>query len=195
MAFPADLRLVLASSSPARRELMLRLGHPFEVMPASIDEPTGFTSPRVEVATVSWLKAAAVAGRVDKGIVIAADTIGWIDGQALLKPRDADDARRILRAMGGREHELWTGVVLWRRPDDVQLVWQERSLVHFVAMGDEEMDRYLATREWKNNSGAYAILETGDPHVSVPHGSVSNVIGLPMESLVKHLAALVAMPE
>lgn len=195
MTLPPGLRIVLASSSPARRELLGRLNHPFDVMPASIDEPTGFTSPRVEVATVSWLKAAAVAPAVEKGVVVAADTIGWIDGQALLKPRDADDARRILRKMGGREHELWTGVVLWRRPDDLQLVWQERSLVHFAAMGDEEMERYLATREWKNNSGAYAILEQGDPHVRVPHGSVTNVIGLPMESLARYLPALAAAPE
>lgn len=194
MTLPPGTRLVLASSSPARRELMVRLGHPFDVIVSAIDEPTGFSDPRTEVATVSWLKAAAVAPKVDSGIVIAADTIGWIDGAALLKPRDADDARRILRAMGGRTHELWTGVVLWRRPDDVQVVWQERSLVHFVAMGDEEMDRYLATREWKNNSGAYAILEQGDPHISVTEGGVTNVIGLPMESLGRRLSGLLAMP-
>jgi septum formation protein len=173
---------------------MERLGHPFEVMAAAIDEPTGFADPRTEVATVSWLKAAAVAPRVSEGVVIAADTIGWIDGQALLKPRDADDARRILKAMGGRCHELWTGVVLWRRPEDVQVIWQERSLVHFVAMTDREVDEYLATREWKNNSGAYAILERGDPHVSVAEGSVTNVIGLPMESLARRLPGLLAMP-
>ena len=163
------------------------------MMPSSIDEPTGFKQPRLEVGSVSWLKAAAVAPLVERGIVIAADTIGWIDGQALLKPKDADDARRILRAMGGRTHELWTGVVLWRRPDDVQLVWQERSLVHFRAMDDAEMDEYLQKREWKNNSGAYAILEKGDPHVSVSEGSVTNVIGLPMESLTRRLPELLAI--
>ena len=193
MTLPSGTRLVLASSSPARRELMQRCGHPFAVMPSSIDEPTGFKQPRLEVGSVSWLKAAAVAPLVERGIVIAADTIGWIDGQALLKPKDADDARRILRAMGGRTHELWTGVVLWRRPDDVQLVWQERSLVHFRAMDDAEMDEYLQKREWKNNSGAYAILEKGDPHVSVSEGSVTNVIGLPMESLTRRLPELLAI--
>ena len=176
-------RLILASSSPARRKLLERLGSPFDVIVSAIDEPTGFTDPRTEVATVAWLKAARVAPQVESGLVIAADTIGWIDGQALLKPRDRDDARRILRLMGGRHHELWTGVVLWRRPDDVQMIWQERSLVHMTAMDDAEMERYLDTREWANNSGAYAILEEGDPHVSVVEGSVSNVIGLPLESL------------
>ena len=183
-------RLILASSSPARRELLARLGTPFEVWPAHIDEPTGFHDPRTEVQTVSWLKAAAVASRLDRGILIAADTIGWIDGQAILKPTDEADARRILRQLGGREHELWTGVVLWRRPDDVQLVWQERSLVHFRAMSDDETTRYLATRQWANNSGAYAILEEGDPYVRVVEGSVTNVIGLPLESLRERLGWL-----
>lgn len=187
MATAAAVRVILASASPARRELLGRLGRPFEVRPADIDEPTGFTDPRREVQTVSWLKAAAVAPAVEQGIILAADTIGWVDGEAILKPRDEADARRILRQLGGREHELWTGVTLWRRPDDVQLMWQERSLVHFTALSDEEMDRYLATREWKHHSGAYAIREDGDPYVRVAAGSITNVIGLPLETLAPRL--------
>lgn len=184
------MRLVLASSSPARRELLARTGRSFDLIVSAIDEPTGFTDPRTEVASVAWLKAAKVAPQIDSGIVIAADTIGWIDGGAVLKPKDEDDARRILRSLGGREHELWTGLVLWRRPDDVQLVWQERSLVHMRAMSDGEMGVYLATRQWANNSGAYAILEDGDPYVRVTEGSVTNVIGLPLETLAARLAWL-----
>lgn len=183
MAHEEPVRVILASSSPARRELMTRLGVPFEVMPADVDEPTGFADPRTEVQTVSWLKAAKIAPGIPSGLIIAADTIGWVDGGAVLKPDDEDDARRILKQLGGREHELWTGVTLWRRPDDVQLIWQERSLVHFTVLTDGELDRYLATREWKNNSGAYAIREEGDPYVRVVEGSVTNVIGLPLESL------------
>jgi septum formation protein len=187
MVLPQPHRLILASSSPARRELLARLGLAFEVCPAHIDEPSGFRDPRTEVQTVSWLKAAAVAPTVDHGIILAADTIGWIDGQAILKPADEADARRILRQLGGREHELWTGVVLWRRPDNVQLAWQERSLVHFTRLDDAELARYLATREWQNNSGAYAIREDGDPYVRVVEGSVTNVIGLPLETLARRL--------
>lgn len=186
------MRLVLASSSPARRELLTRVFPHFEVIVSAIDEPTGFTDPRTEVQTVSWLKAAKVAPQVQSGIVIAADTIGWIDSQAILKPKDESDARRILRQLGGRDHELWTGVVLWRRPDNVQMIWQERSVVHMKAMNDDELTRYLATREWANNSGAYAILEADDPYVRVVEGSITNVIGLPLESLVQRLAWLTA---
>jgi septum formation protein len=187
-------RLILASSSPARRELLGRLGLPFTIQPADIDEPTGFTDPRTFVQTVSWLKAAKVAASVEDGIVLAADTIGWLDGQAILKPTDEDDARRILRQLGGRIHELWTGVVLWRRPDNAQLVWQEKSDVEFRGMTESEMNVYLATRSWRGSSGAYNIEEAGDPYVRVVQGSVTNVIGLPLESLRRLLPALETLP-
>jgi septum formation protein len=187
MGEPQPIRLILASASPARRELLGRLGLAFEIIPANIEEPTDFTDPRTEVQAVSWLKAAAVAGRIDEGLILSADSIGWIDSEAIHKPADEADARRILRQLGGREHELWTGVTLWRRPDDVQLIWQERSLVHFTALDDDEMTRYLATREWQNHSGAYAIREDGDPYVRVLEGTITNVIGLPLETLEKRL--------
>jgi septum formation protein len=175
-------RLILASASQGRRYLLARTGLPFDVIPADIDEPTDFAEPRSHVAHVSWLKAAAVAPRIDRGLVLAADSIGWIDGRPILKPTDEADARRILRTLGGQEHELWTGVVLWRRPDDLQLAWQEKSRVHFAGLSDAELDHYLATRTWRGCAGAYAIEEAGDPYVHVLEGSVTNVIGLPMET-------------
>jgi septum formation protein len=188
MASLPPVRLILASASPARKELLSRTGIPFTVQPAHIDEPTaGFRDPRTFVQTVSWLKAAAIAPTVSEGIVLSADTIGWIDGEPILKPADEADARRILRQLGGRDHELWTGVTLWRRPDDMQVIWQEKSLVHFQALTDAQLDTYLATRSWLNHSGAYAIEEQGDPYVRVVSGSVTNVIGLPMESLERVL--------
>jgi septum formation protein len=183
-----SLRLILASASPARRDLLHQQGLPFTIQPANIVEPeTGFRDPRTMVQTVSWLKAAAVAPTQRDGLILAADTIGWVNDHPILKPADEADARRILRELGGREHELWTGVTLWRRPDDLQIAWQERSLVHFKGLSDADMEVYLATRSWRNHSGAYAIFERGDPYVSVVEGSVSNVIGLPMESLMRVL--------
>jgi septum formation protein len=177
--------LILASGSPARRELLERTGIPFTVQPAQIDEPTGegFHDPRHYVHTVAWLKAAAVAAQVQEGIVLAADTIGWLDGQVIGKPSDEADARRILTTLGGREHELWTGVVLWRRPEDVQLCWQELSRVYFKKLTSEELEGYLRTRQWQGCSGAYAIQERDDPFVILREGSITNVIGLPMDSL------------
>jgi septum formation protein len=189
-------RLILASGSPARRELLTRAGYRFEVLPANIEEPdgTGFPDARTLVQQVAWLKAAAVAPRVDDGLVLAADTVGWVDGQAVLKPNDEADARRILRLLSGREHELWTGVCLWRRPGDVQTAWQEVSRVALRPLTEAEIDTYLATRTWRGCSGAYAVQEHDDPDVRVVTGSVSNVIGLPMETSLKVLKWLASQP-
>src|SRR5205814_8942214 len=126
-------------------------------------------------------RAGAVAAAVDAGAVRAAATVGWCDGRPVLKPEDEADARRILRLLGGRHHELWTGVCLWRKPDGLQLAWQEVSRVHMKAMTDAELDDYLRTRHWEGCSGAYAIREQDDPLLTV-EGSVTNVIGLPMET-------------
>jgi len=185
------MRLILASASPARSELLARLGYPFEVVPADIDEPeSGFRDPRTFVQTVSWLKAAAVVPRIDEGILLAADTIGWINDHPILKPADETDARRILCEMAGREHDLWTGVVLWRRPDDLQIVYQEQTRVAVAPLSEAELDVYLATRSWRGHSGAYAIQEKDDPYVRVMCGSITNVIGLPLESLAERLRLL-----
>src|SRR5438270_13095381 len=110
-------RLILASGSPARRQLLSRAGYRFDVLPANIDEPSGadFTDPRTLVERTAWLKAAAVAPRVADGLILAADTVGWLRGQAIGKPADEADARRIIRTLSGTEHELWTGVCLWLR--------------------------------------------------------------------------------
>ena len=185
MATTPPVRLILASGSPARRELLMRAGYTFEVRPAHIDEPTGagFTDPRTYVQTVAWLKAAAVAPTVEHGLVLAADTVGWLDGQVIGKPADEADAQRILTLLGGREHELWTGVTLWRRPAGMQTCWQERSRVFFEKLTPNELADYLATRTWQGCSGAYAIQEKDDPFVHLLEGSMSNVIGLPMETL------------
>jgi septum formation protein len=187
----SSLRLILASGSPARRDLLDRAGYRFTVQPANIDEPTGagFTDPRTYVQTVAWLKAAAVAPRVREGIVLAADTVGWLDGQVIGKPTDEADASRILTLLGGRQHELWTGVVLWHRPGDLQIVWQERSLVFFRQLSSAELDKYLAECTWQGCSGGYAIQEQNDPYVRIVEGSMSNVIGLPMETLARVMSS------
>jgi septum formation protein len=182
-------RLILASGSFGRRCLMEQAGYPFEVKPANIDEPTEarLGDCRHYVGELAWLKAAAVAPQVDDGLVIAADTVGWLNDKVIGKPEDEADARRIITSLSGTVHELWTGVCLWLRPGDWQLSWQERSLVRMKALSDAEIDAYLKTRKWEGCSGAYAIQLPHDPYLTVEQGSVSNVIGLPMESLEKAL--------
>lgn len=178
-------RLTLASGSRGRRYLLDREGYAFDVKPSNVPEPTEAVGGDIRdyVMRVAWSKAAAVGPGVADGVVLAADSVGWIDGHVIGKPEDEADARRILRTLSGRVHELWTGVCLWRCADGWQLQWQEVSRVRMKALSDGELDAYLTTRQWEGCSGAYAIREAGDPYLTIEAGSMSNVIGLPLESL------------
>ncbi len=195
MAHDLPFRLILASGSQGRRWLMQEAGYTFTVQPANIDEPTEarLGDCRHYVGELAWLKAAAVAPTVPDGLVIAADTVGWLDGKVVGKPEDEADARRIISALAGTVHELWTGICLWLRPGDWQFTWQERSLVRMKALTDAKIEAYLKTRKWEGCSGAYAIEMPHDPYLSVEAGTVSNVIGLPMESLQQALKWLATL--
>jgi septum formation protein len=182
---PEHPRLILASASAGRRDLLARAGYRFEVMPSGVEEPpfVGFSHPRAYVQHLAWLKAEGVAARVQEGLVIAADSVAWLAGAVIGKPTDRVDARRIIARLSGSEHELWTGVCLWRRPADRQLCWQEKSVVAMKSLSPVEIETYLDLGTWEGKSGAYGIQEQNDPYVRVVAGSMSNVIGLPLESL------------
>lgn len=185
MGIPLPFRLTLASGSHGRRYLLERAGYTFDVKPSNVPEPTEAINDNIRdyVMHVAWTKAAAVGPTVSDSIVLAADSVGWIDNHVIGKPEDTADARRILQTLSGRIHELWTGVCLWRAADGWQLQWQEVSRVRMKELSPTEIDEFLKTRTWEGCSGAYAIQEEGDPYLTVVEGSVSNVIGLPMESL------------
>ena len=195
MATHLPFRLILASGSWGRKWLLEQAGYRFEVKPSHIDEPTEarLGDCRHYVGELAWLKAEAVALQEPDGLVIAADTVGWLHGKVIGKPDDEADARRIIKSLSGTVHELWTGVCLWHRPTDWQFCWQERSLVRMKALSDAEIDAYLTTRKWEGCSGAYSIEFPTDPVLTIESGSVSNVVGLPMESLEKALGWMAKM--
>ena len=171
-------------------------GFTFQIKPADIPEPeTGFSVPRTMVQTIAWLKASTVAARTRSGLIIAADTIGWLDGKPLLKPHDRKHARSMIQSMAGRIHELWTGVVVWKQPEGKQVCWQERSLVRIAPLSQDALEHYLTARIWEGCSGSYAISGPDDPVVRVVEGSLSNVVGLPMESLQLVLHQLMVAPQ
>ena len=190
MASPVPFRLTLASGSLGRRELLKLHGYSFDVKPSNIDEPTDAQNGDIRryVGELAWNKAAAVAPQVPDGVVVAADTVAWLDGHVVGKPDDEADARRILGNLSGRAHELWTGVCVWVRPAGWQVCWQEISRVRMKALSSAELDAYIASRKWVGCSGGYTIELPNDPYLTVEEGSVSNVIGLPMESLGEVLA-------
>lgn len=177
--------LVLASSSPRRRELLAGLGLAFRIAAADVDEtPHRGEGPLELVRRLADAKAIAVAGDP----VISADTIVEVDGTILSKPADAADARRMLRQLSGRTHRVHTGVAVrsgGRR--ELEVVTTE---VTFAPLGAPVIAWYVASGEPFDKAGAYAIQGRAGAFVASVHGSVSNVIGLPLATVVAMLADL-----
>lgn len=184
--------ILLASASPRRLELLRALGLEPLVRPADVDETLrSGEDPHDAAERLARAKAAAVAeGAPDGAVVLAADTIVVLDGEALGKPRDDDDAQRMLRALRGRAHDVVTGVALSR---DGRLVsGRETTEVLFAPMTDEEVDAYVASGEPSDKAGAYALQGLGGLFVERITGTPSNVIGLPFR-LVRRLGAEVGL--
>jgi septum formation protein len=185
----ADPRLVLASASPRRRRLLAELGLPFETRATETDEtPATGESPRDLVVRLALAKARAAA-RPDE-IALGADTEVAVDGRVLGKPADADDARRMLRLLSDRAHEVWSGVALARATADGRPTreWtgSRRSLVTFRKLDDAEIDAYVASGDPFDKAGAYAIQGGAAGFVAAVDGDVDNVVGLPL-ALVREL--------
>lgn len=182
--------LVLASASPRRRELLGKLGVEFDVVTSGADEtPPEGVAPDEVARLVARRKAESVA-RTRDDAVLGADTIVVAsDGEILGKPADAADARRMLRKLAGTTHRVVTGVCL--ATDRGRRIATESSStsVTMRAVGDDEIDAYVASGESFDKAGAYAIQETGDRFVVGVVGSFTNVVGLPLEIVAPMLAA------
>ena len=183
-------RLILASGSPRRRELLGLLGLPFEVQTSAFDEdsvPTAGLAPTEWVQRLAEGKARAVAGRVDgDALVLGADTTVVLDGAYLNKPVDADDARRMLRRLSGRTHEVHTGLCLVevtagriaRTATDAA-----RTLVTFDFLSEDTLTAYVATGEPLDKAGAYGIQGKALSFIPGIEGDYFNVVGLPLHRL------------
>lgn len=179
----ASPRLILASASPRRRELLGQLGVPFEVVVADVnehEEPS--TDPRIMVAHNAALKADWVSDRNPDALVLGADTTVFIDGHALNKPRDPDEARAMLRRLSGRAHTVFTGLAVRRRSDGLRIDEGVASEVTFRVLDDATIEAYLAKVHTLDKAGGYAIQEHGDLIVEGYRGSLTNIVGLPVET-------------
>ena len=172
------MKVVLASGSPQRSEILGKLGVEFDVVVSGVDELSG-GDPEVEVLENARSKARAVAR---DGMVIACDTDVALDGKALGKPADAAEARRYLDRMSGRAHEVLSGLVVL--VDGEERSGLERTTVVFRNLSEAEKERYVAFGEWEGRSGGYAIQTLGSTLVERLEGSVSNVVGLPVGLLI-----------
>jgi septum formation protein len=183
------MTLILASGSPRRRELLAEAGYEFEVVPSDVEEPEPApgVDPAVYAAGLAWRKAAAVARRRGAGLILAADTVGAVDGAILNKPVDRDDAERMIRLQEGRDSDVLTALCLFRAERWEWVGAVEASVVRFRELTDAERTQFLASGRWKGKAGAYGVQDR-DPFVSVVRGSFTNVVGLPMERLAALLA-------
>lgn len=176
-------RLILASASPRRRELLARLGVPFEVVVAEVTEHEDpSTDPRVMVAHNAALKADWVAVRHPDAIVLGADTTVFLDGLAINKPRDLDESRSMLRRLSGREHTVFTGVAVRRQSTGVMVDEGVSSQVVFKPFGDDVIEDYIRLVDTLDKAGAYSIQEQTDMIIASYRGSFTNIMGLPMEA-------------
>ncbi|MCC6792960.1 MAG: septum formation inhibitor Maf [Thermomicrobiales bacterium] len=181
--------LILASASPRRFDLLSTLGLPFTVVTSGVDEEVEDDSrPGEMVVHLAERKAQSVAGSLIGALVIGADTTVAIDGLVLNKPLDADDARRMLRLLRGRDHEVWTGVVVLDAATGRQEQRAVRSLVRMRAYSDDEIEAYVATGEPLDKAGAYAIQGGAGVFVERIEGCYANVVGLPLCALSELLA-------
>jgi septum formation protein len=183
------VRLILASSSPRRRELLAERGYHFEIVTAAVEE----TSPahltvREAVLLNARRKGMAVAALHPEACVVAADTLVALEGRALGKPGSLDEARGMLGALAGRTHQVFSGVWMEQRAEGKVEAFIEVSQVRFRGLTGAEIEDYIKRVHVLDKAGAYAAQEDPIGLIEGIEGSRTNVIGLPMERLEKMLA-------
>ena len=177
---PVPRRLILASASPRRRDLLMAAGFEVVVRPAEVEELTGGLSARALVLANAELKALNVAAHTQGDLVLGADTIVVLDGEILGKPRDLIHAAEMLGRLGGRAHEVLTGVCLLRGGGVTHCSFVESTRVAFRPLDEATIDAYLADIDPLDKAGSYAAQEDRGRLIEQIEGSMENVIGLPV---------------
>ncbi len=185
--------LILASSSPRRKQLLTQAGYKFTVQPPHIDE-SAFAlegiKPVEYAEQLALAKAKNIAADHPDFLVIGADTLVDLNGNVIGKAADAKDAERILKKLSGNLHQVITALAIVRLRDNTEIVKSETTTVYPKKMTDEQIAEYLKTGDWRDKSGACAIEETGHQFLEKIEGSLTNVMGLPMELLERLLGRI-----
>lgn len=187
-------RLILASASPRRAELLREMGILFEVIPSPVEEPAAPSrhhDPAKWAEEVSLMKAQAVADKVRHGLILAGDTIAVLGDRIIGKPADRAHAERIIRSLSGTTHKVITALALVDAGTGKAVVTHDMTQVHMRPLSETQIEAYLDSGEWEGKAGAYGIQDHGDAFVERIEGSFSNVVGLPTELLEDMLARFI----
>lgn len=184
-------KIILASASPRRRELLHQIGLETEVLPSRIEEKPTATQPEEVVEELSRQKCLDVAGRVqENGVVLGADTVVALDGKIMGKPGSAGQAAEMLKSLQGRSHQVFTGVTLAEVQKGRivrQETFSERTEVFLFPMTEEEIEAFILSGEPFDKAGAYGIQGSFARHVKSIEGDYNNVVGLPVAAVYQRL--------
>ncbi len=189
--FQADTReLILASSSPRRRELLDRFGYRFRVLEPDSHAECGICSKKTPpelVARLAYQKAANVIDKIESGLVLSCDTVAECVAIILGKPENREHAKQMLQRLRGRKHSVYSGVCLWDKRTANRSIRVDVSHLWMEPISDSELETYLDTEQWEGKAGAFGFQD-GPNWIRLEAGSESNVVGLPMEMLQKMLS-------
>ena len=187
------MRIILASASPRRRELLNQLGLEFEVIVSDVEEVITKTLPAEVVEELSYIKAKDVFDKTQGDVlVIGSDTVVAYENRILGKPRDMEDAKETLSLLSGNSHFVYTGVTLFKREcgEVTHKTFHEATRVEFYPMSREEIEWYVASGECSDKAGSYAIQGLGGRFVKSIEGDYNNVVGLPVSAIYAELKKL-----
>ena len=187
------MKIILASQSPRRKEILSCLGMKFDILVPDVDESSDIRDPAVLVRTLSERKGLAarellLSGGVDLSdtIIISSDTLVYCDGKVLGKPHDRADAARMMRLLSGRVHSVFSGIAVCRGKDECVADASE-TRVSFAHINDAALERYLDSCEYADKAGAYAIQEAASMFINGIYGDYFTVVGLPVRKLYEML--------
>ncbi|HKR59328.1 MAG TPA: Maf family protein [Pyrinomonadaceae bacterium] len=186
-------RLILASKSPRRAEILRAAGWTFETLAANIDETRQANETAVDyVQRLAQEKAEAVAKKLQSGLILGADTIVVVNDEILGQPRDKEDARRMLGLLSGKWHEVFTGVALLNAGNERRQLAHQVTRVRFAEISPAEIEWYISTGEPSDKAGAYAIQGRGSIFIEEVQGDYFNIVGLPIRLVYRLLVQIYA---
>jgi len=194
MSKQSQYSFILASASPRRKQLLTKAGYKFKVVTPDIDE-SAFSTKDVEpcdyAKQLALAKAKNVAECHPDCLVIAADTIAYFEGEIIGKPADRTDAEQITKKLFSRPHKVITGIAIVRLQDGIEINQSDTTTVYPKKLTPEQIAEHIKSGTWRDKAGAYAIQENGDEFIEKIEGSLTNVMGLPMELLERLLKRLI----